>query len=921
MQKRQNHNENISSLSKKRQKISPRAASGDAGGATPDRRPAGDIGADANGGPSPPPGDDASLQPIGYLERCDHEMISGWIWDPARPGEPVDVDLVEGGVMLFRVRADLYRPDLEEVGYGDGRHGFAFTGLDMVLPHSRHLVSLRRASDGLDLLASPHWIVRSPPRLDEPALRFMTEAFVQASLAARAPEELSGGIGFLLRLLNQCINAHDRLAGAAGRTAAAMREGLVPRDELDGRTGGIIDALSRAYPLLTLGQAGAAETAPEVSVIIPAHDHFDHTYRCLESIRDHFPRRSCEIVIVDDCSTDETLLCTLVFAGPVRVVRTPQQLGFVGACNAGAREARGRYLLFLNNDTLVREGWLDALVDTFELVPGVGIAGSRLLAEDGTLQEAGGIIWRLGDGWNWGRGEDPAEPRFLHLRDADWVSGAALMVERALFETLGGFDSHYAPAYYEDVDLAFRVRQLGRRVVVQPASEVVHLEGVSNGVDVAGGGLKRYQLVNQRKFQARWRDVLAGHRFNGESPDLEAERQVRRRAYFIDDTVPTPDLDAGSNAAVAHMRALQALGYKVTFMPADNMEDHQPYTASLRKIGIECLHAPYARSVEQVFRDALVAPDLVYIHRYSNAAKYAMLTRRYFPKCRIVYSVADLHFLRLERQAAVAPGDPHTVGLVAQKAGELAVMRVVDAVIVHSSAEARLLGELVPEIATHVVPWAVRPRPTPAPFAQRAGIVFVGGFQHPPNVDAVRHYADDILPALRARLPAATSSIVGSRMPEAIARLHERGLAMVGYVPDLADVLHRARCTVAPLRFGAGIKGKVLESFAHGLPCVMSPVAAEGLDLPAPLDWLVAGTAADFAAKIVRVHEDEALNQCLAEAGLAFVAARYSEAATRAALAGAVDRDAAEAAAAADPPAQPAARRARTAAAASSPER
>ncbi|OYW07350.1 MAG: hypothetical protein B7Z59_11925, partial [Acidiphilium sp. 37-67-22] len=669
--------------------------------------PPGDAG--GRGGdvaPAASSGEAAVRRPLGYLERCDHEIISGWIWDPERPDEPLDIDLVEGGVTLFRVRADLYRPDLEQdlyrpdleqAGYGNGRHAFSIVGLDMVLPHSRHLVSIRRASDGLDLLGSPHWIVRSPPALDEPARRFMTEAFVQASLAAKAPAELAGGIGLLLRLLNHSLNAHDRLAEAAGMTAAAAREGLVPRAELDGR----------------------------------AHNHFDHTYRCLESIRDHFPRRSCEIVIVDDGSTDETLLCTLVLAGPVRVVRTPAQLGFVGASNAGAREARGRYLLFLNNDTLVREGWLDALVDTFEQVPGVGIAGSRLLAEDGTLQEAGGIIWRLGDGWNWGRGADPAEPRFLHLRDADWVSGAALMIERVLFQTLGGFDTHYAPAYYEDVDLAFRVRQLGRRVVVQPASEVVHLEGVSNGVDVAGSGLKRYQLLNQRKFQARWKDVLAGHGFNGECPDLEAERQVRRRAYFIDDTVPTPDLDAGSNAAVAHMRALLALGYKVTFVPADNMQDHQPYTADLRKVGIECLHAPFARSVEEVFRDALVAPDLVYIHRYSNAAKYAMLTRRYFPKTRIVYNVADLHFLRLERQAAVAPGDAATVG------------------------------------------------PAPVPFAQRAGIAFVGGFGHPPNVDAVRHYAEDILPLVRESLPAATSHIVGSRMPEAVSRLHGGGLVTV----------------------------------------------------------------------------------------------------------------------------------------------
>ena len=129
-----------------------------------------------------------------------------------------------------------------------------------------------------------------------------------------------------------------------------------------------------------------------------------------------------------------------------------------------------------------------------------------------------------------------------------------------------------------------------------------------------------------------------------------------RRAYFIDDTVPTPDQDAGSNAAIAHMRAIMELGYKVTFLPADNMTKIDPYTARLQKLGIECQYHPFFWSVEEVFRKAANKPDLVYLHRYSNASKYATMVRRYFPDCRIVYNVADLHFLRMERQAEIEPG-------------------------------------------------------------------------------------------------------------------------------------------------------------------------------------------------------------------------------------------------------------------------
>ena len=461
------------------------------------------------------------------------------------------------------------------------------------------------------------------------------------------------------------------------------------------------------------------------------------------------------------------MLAALTISGAVQILRNAENLGFVRSCNAGAAAARGRYLLFLNNDTLVKDGWLDELVETFEQVPNIGIAGSKLLFDDGKLQEAGGIIWRMGDGWNWGRGGDPAEPTFSYLRDVDWVSGAALMIEAEVFQSLGGFDPVFAPGYYEDTDLAFRVRALGKRVVMQPASEIVHLEGVSSGTDPTGMGMKRFQVINHAKFYKRWKDTLLTHRFNGQLPEEEAERLVGRRAYFIDDSVPTPDQDAGSNAALEHMRTLIDLGYKVTFLPADNMARIDPYTMGLQKIGIECLHYPWYWSVEEVFRKAKHKPDLVYLHRYSNASKYATMVQRYFPDCRIVYNVADLHFLRMERQAETEDGSITAGQVLQQRRAELSTMTNVDCVIVHSPVEARMLHEADASLKVQVVPWTVRPRPTPLQFAERAGLAFVGGFGHPPNVDAVRYLIGDIHPALRRHLPDPPKTyLIGSKMPD-----------------------------------------------------------------------------------------------------------------------------------------------------------
>jgi O-antigen biosynthesis protein len=822
-----------------------------------------------------PPAPEARSQPalpIGCVDVLTNDEISGWVWDPAHPDDAIAVEILDGDNVALKIVADMHREDLAGAGVGNGRHGFQILSPGSIFTQSRHRIRIRRASDGADLLQNVGWIVRERTGFDSAAADYLEHELLFTVEQARTPDDLDQPLAVLLGALNSLVNARMTLDADKRDGARHVLQDLPYQADIGGGMRDLVIRLQQEYAPLHFEPTDT----PLVSIVIPVYNQFRTTYNCLRSIHEHPPKASFEIIIVDDCSSDETILASLVLSGAVRILRNPRNLGFVLGCNAGAAVARGTYLFFLNNDTLVRDGWLDELIATFENVPNIGIAGSKLLFEDGKLQEAGGIIWRLGDGWNWGRGRDPNEPAFCYLRDSDWVSGAALMIRADLFGSLSGFDQLYVPAYYEDTDIAFRVRAAGKRVVMQPASEIVHLEGVSAGTDVRGTGMKRYQAVNHRKFRERWSDTLARHRFNGQQPELEAERFVKRRAFFIDDTVPTPDKDAGSNAALEHMVALMALGYKVTFLPADNMAQINPYTANLQKLGIECLYAPFYWSVEEVFRKTQIKPDLVYLHRYVNAAKYATMTRRYFPDCRIVYNVADLHFLRMEREAELRADARLEAQARDQRRAEIAVMRDVDGVIVHSSFEAELLREAEPSLAVTVVPWTVSPRPTPLSFADRAGFAFVGGYGHPPNVDAALYLAQEIMPLVRQQLDGVTAYLVGSHVPPAVTALQAPDIDVVGFVPALADALHRLRCTVVPLRFGAGLKGKVLESFAHGLPCVMSEVAAEGMDLPEPLDWLIARSPDEFAEKLAKVHEDKALNARLAKAGLAFIESRFS---------------------------------------------
>lgn len=328
--------------------------------------------------------------------------------------------------------------------------------------------------------------------------------------------------------------------------------------------------------------------SPIVSIIIPIYNQWEYTFACLKSILRNSGNIQYEIILADDNSTDDTKNAK-DFVKNIHVLRNKKNLGFLYNCNNAAKNAKGKYIVFLNNDTLVQTEWLEWFVKTMEERPNVGLVGAKVVFATGKLQEAGSIVFKDGSAMNYGREDDPDLPQYNYFKDVDYGSGCSICIRKDLWVETGGFDTRYAPAYYEDTDMAIQIRQLGYRTVYQPKTVIIHFEGVSHGTDLSEG-IKQNQARNQKIFFKKWKGEFEKNNYSrDENLFRSRDRSMHKHmVLLIDYHTPTSFLDEKVKS-VQLINHFIGLDYIIKFLPNDFCRSSD-YVTDFEQQGIEFLY-------------------------------------------------------------------------------------------------------------------------------------------------------------------------------------------------------------------------------------------------------------------------------------------------------------------------------------------
>jgi glycosyltransferase involved in cell wall biosynthesis len=558
----------------------------------------------------------------------------------------------------------------------------------------------------------------------------------------------------------------------------------------------------------------------------------------------------------------------------------------------GAQSSQGTFLLFLNNDAVLQAGSMQAALRNFQDKT-VGAVGGKILLANGHLQEAGSIVWSDGSALGYGRGADPSAPQYIFRRPVDYCSGAFLFTSREVFFALGGFDSAYAPAYYEDTDYCMKLWQAGYRVIYEPQAVIHHYESASSGGNEAA---HPRMAEKQQTFVGRWSSVLSRHRVPSDSNILRARLASQSRALriiYIDDRIPHRSMGSGYPRSNDILRALAKQGHAVTCVPfsfrfrsadaeyTDISREVELFDYRTQHIDADVTEVSeffdHRTNSRDIFQQYVEIADIIWVSRPHNLVDFLdHLVERGEMSASLVFDAEAVFTDREQLSIAVSRRKVAANIMQARIRREFALAGAADVVTVVSDRD-RELFDAAGIRNVHVLGHCLEAKPTMKPFCERQTFLFVGAVVGPetPNADSMRFFCREIWPDVRRRT-GAELVIAGVGADYYLGDLAGNGVQILGSVVDLRPLYDRARVAIVPTRYAAGIPYKAHEAAAFGVPMVVSELIGRQLRWEDGIDLLVAWDCADFVEKCNRLYTDMVLWQEIRTNSLTRIVCEFS---------------------------------------------
>ena len=841
----------------------------------------------------------------GHIDIFDVGILRGWVFDPEHPTEPAPFFIAIDDKIVSVSSAGMLRADLKDAGFGNGYHAFAVV-IDLgrllfgprviyILDHLHRVINKLEVNLGessvfpnIDLVSSKNstleFTYQSEQKPDNVEIHLYEED--EVIWIGKVEFDIKGE-QFYLPVPHSIIDGREHTISIGMRGYIPLLwSGVVlmslPAYSRNGITGLLIDqsddgqgsrsshryksvsrqlehlqdvseipAIHLAHKFLLEGCASNVNlpilTMPkhrqgDVSVFVTSVEDMKSLFHLVASFILSYESEKIDITVfiepvLSKSHHELSRLQGVTFVERNQAVELGQQITDVALAQGNA------FLLLCNGLHESCSTLVSKMVHRFDDEEQTGVLGARLLSDEGRIWESGIRLNSKGSLEVSGSGKSWLDPEMAIALDCITFLDSPVCIR-----------TQDLLLYSEQLNTTKNIDEYIYKICELVSTHGKKVRSIPQATGFTFPNIERLQIKKLHRLEQL--NILLGQSDVYQTNDSERHR-VKKRIMMFDMTTPTPDRDAGSYAAMQEIRLLRSFGFDITFVPLD-LQYKIKYTSQLQALGVKVLYQPFYRQIGDIILQKMSSISGVYVTRYNVAAQFIDILKSSFPHIPIIFNNADLHFLREIRTALSNNSKTDLEQALVTRNNELEVINKVDAVLSYTETERAVITSHVLESKKlFKCPWILQQKPKGQKFSDRKGIAFLGGFKHLPNVQAVDFFVNQVMPMLKNEAPDIKFYIYGADMPDRFAQYQSDNIELVGFVENLEQVFHYCRIFIAPLLAGAGIKGKVLEAMAFGVPCVLSQIAAEGTGLTHGLTSMIADKPEEWVTCIRSLYNDE----------------------------------------------------------------